>query len=64
MPDAQNNNPALDRSFHLEKVLSNEKTTGSEIRQVAKSRFGYQDLRPGQETAITFSAEAPGHTWS
>src|SRR4051794_25369527 len=32
---------------------SKEKTGGSEIRKVARSKFGYEDLRPGQETAIS-----------
>src|SRR3978361_944883 len=34
------------------KISSKEKTTGSQIRQVAKRKFGYDHLRPGQETAI------------
>src|SRR4051794_243156 len=34
------------------KKAPSKKTSGAEIREVARTKFGYEDLRPGQEEAI------------
>src|SRR3954467_10790235 len=37
---------------NAKKKSPSKKTSGTEIREVARTKFGYDDLRPGQEEAI------------